>query len=343
MEVPRGSARRKEIMMKAIVQTEYGPPSEVLQLKEVEKPTPKDDEVLVKIYASSINDGDNSMISGKPFLVRLMGSGLFKPNKPIPGGDIAGQVEAVGSSVIQFKPGDEVYGDIGAVGHGAFAEYVSVPENVLALKPVNVTYEEAAALPQYALVALQGLRDNGRIQSGHKVLVIGASGGVGTFVVQVAKSFGAEVSGVCSAKNMEMVRSLGADQVIDYKKEDFTQGELRYDLIIDCVVNRSISDYTRALNPSGSYVSVAFNLGALILGPLISLTGSKKVSQLSHEPNVKDLEYMKELVEAGEVVSVIAGSYPLSEIPKAFRVYGEGHPSGKIVITMGHDAPQDGV
>jgi len=322
--------------MKALVQTEYGPPSEVLQLKEVEKPTQKDDEVLVKIYASSINDGDNSMISGKPFIVRLMGSGLFKPNQPIPGGDIAGQVEAVGGNVKQFQPGDEVYGDIGAVGHGAFAEYVSVPENVLALKPANTTFEEAAALPQYALVALQGLRDNGNIQPGHKVLVNGASGGVGTFAVQVAKSFGTEVTGVCSAKNMEMVRSIGADHVIDYAKEDFTQSEQRYDLIIDCVANRSISDYTRALNPNGSYVSVAFNLGALILGPLISMTGSKKVSQMSHEPSVKDLEYMKELVEAGEVTPVIAGSYPLSETPEAFRVYGEGHPSGKIVLTMGH-------
>jgi NADPH:quinone reductase-like Zn-dependent oxidoreductase len=328
--------------MKAIVQMKYGSPSEVLQLKEVEKPTPKDNEVLVKIYASSINDGDNSAIKGEPFIIRLV-NGLLKPKYMIPGGDIAGRVEAVGSNVTQFKPGDEVYGDTGACGFGAFAEYVSAPEDVLALKPVNMTYEEAAALPQYALVALQGLRDNGNIQPGHKVLVNGASGGVGTFAVQIAKSFGAEVTGVCSAKNLEMVRSIGADHVIDYTEEDFTQGERRYDLIIDCVANRSISDYTRALTPDGSYVSVAFKLGALILGPLISMTGSKKVSQVSHGPSVKDLEYMKELVEAGKVKPVIAGSYPLSETPEAFRVYGEGHPSGKIVITMGHDAPSEGV
>lgn len=237
--------------MKAIVYTKYGPTSKVLEYIEVEKPTPKDNEVLVKIYAASINDGDKSMIRGKPFMVRLMGTGFLKPKNTIPGGDLAGQVEAVGRNVKQFQPGDEVYGDIGAVGHGAFAEYVSVPENVLVLKPTNLTYEEAAAVPQYALVALQGLRDNGHVQPGHKVLINGASGGVGTFAVQVAKSYGAEVTGVCSTKNLELVRSIGADHVIDYTKEDFTQKELRYDLILDSVANRSISDYTRTLNHNG--------------------------------------------------------------------------------------------
>ncbi|MCW4039884.1 MAG: NAD(P)-dependent alcohol dehydrogenase [Candidatus Bathyarchaeota archaeon] len=322
--------------MKAIVIEKYGPPSEVLQLKDVEKPIPKDNEVLIKIMAASINDGDNSFVKGNPFIVRFT-YGLLKPKHMIPGGDIAGQVEAVGKNVKQFNPGDEVYGDLGASGFGAFAEYVSVSENVLALKPVNITYEKAAAVPQYALVALQGLRDKGQIQPGQKVLIHGASGGVGTFAVQIAKSFGADVTGVCSTRNLDMVRSIGADHVIDYTQEDFTQSEKRYDLILDMVSNRSLSDYTRSLSPKGSYVSVAFNLNSLILGPLISMTGSKKVSQLSHSPNVNDLLYMKDLIEAGKVDPVIDRRYPLSEVPEAFRRYGEGHPSGKVVITVEHN------
>ncbi len=267
-----------------------------------------------------------------------LSSGLLKPKHTIPGGDMAGQVEAVGRNVTQFKPGDEVFGDIGERGFGAYAEYVSVPENVLALKPVNMTFEEAAAVPQYAVVALQGLRDNGQIQQEKKVLIIGASGGVGTFAVQIAKSYGAEVTGVCSAKNMDLVRSIGADYVIDYTQEDFTQKEQRYDLILDNVANRPISDYTRALSPNGSYVSVKFNASALILGPLISMTGSKKVSQFMHKPNVKDLVFIKELLEAGNVVPVIDRRYLLSEVAEAFREYGERHPSGKVVITVKHNA-----
>jgi NADPH:quinone reductase-like Zn-dependent oxidoreductase len=318
--------------MKAIVYEKYGPPIDVLELKEVEKPTPKDNEVLVKIFAASINDGDNSMIKGKPIFTRLMGTGLLKPKHTIPGGDIAGQVETVGRNVKQFQPGDEIFGDLGASGFGAYAEYVSAPENVLALKPVNLSYEEAAAVPQYALVALQGLRDNGHIKPGQKVLINGASGGVGTFAVQVAKSYETEVTGVCSTKNLDLVRSIGADHVIDYTQEDFTQKEQRYDLILDNVANRSISDYTRALNPKGNYVAVAFNVRALI-----SMTGNKQASQLSHEPNVKDLVYMKDLIEAGKVVPVIDRRYPLSEVPEAFRRYEERHPSGKIVITVEHD------
>jgi NADPH:quinone reductase-like Zn-dependent oxidoreductase len=217
--------------VKAIFYTKYGPPEDVLELKEVEKPTPKDNEVLVKIYASSINAGDLFLVRGKPFVARLS-SGLLKPKYTIPGGDIAGQVEAVGRNVRQFQPGDEVFGDIGHCGFGAYAEYVSVPENALALKPVNTTYEEAAAVPQYALVALQGLRDKGQIQPEQKVLINGASGGIGTFAVQIAKSFGAEVTGVCSTRNLDMVRSIGADHVIDYTQEDFTKSEQRYDLIL---------------------------------------------------------------------------------------------------------------
>jgi len=318
--------------LKAIVYEKYGSP-DVLQLKEVEKPSPKDNEVLVKIYASSINDGDDSLVKGSPFIARLS-SGLLKPKYTIPGGDMAGIVEAVGRNVAQFKPGDEVFGDLGASGFGTYAEFVSVPENVLALKPVNMSFEEAAAVPQYAVVALQGLRDNGQIQQGKKVLINGASGGVGTFAVQIAKSYGAEVTGVCSTKNTELVRSLGADHVIDYTKEEFTQKEQRYDLILDNVANRPISDYTRALTPDGCYVSVKFNASALILGPLISMTGGKKVSQFIHKPNVKDLVYIKELLEAGKVVPVIGRRYLLSEVAEAFREYGESHPSGKIVITV---------
>ncbi len=322
--------------MKAIVYEKYGSP-DVLQFKEVEKPAPKDDEVLVKIYAASINDGDDSLVKGSPFIARLS-SGLLKPKHTIPGGDMAGQVEVVGRNVTQFMPGDEVFGDLGEVGFGAFAEYVSVPENVLASKPVNITFEEAAAVPQYAVVALQGLRDNGQIQQGKKVLINGASGGVGTFAVQIAKSYGAEVTGVCSTKNIDLVRSLGADYVIDYTQEDFTKKVQRYDLILDNVANRPISDYARALSSNGSYVSVKFSAGALILGPLISMIGSKKVSQFVHKPNVMDLVFVKELLEAGKVVPVIDRRYRLSEVARAFREYGERHPSGKVVITIEHGA-----
>ena len=319
--------------MKAIVYTKYGPPSEVLEYTEVEKPTPKDNEVLVKIYAASICWADNALVRGKPFIARLS-SGLLKPKHTIPGIDIAGQVEAVGRNVKQFQPGDEIFGDIGDFGFGAYAEYVSVPENALALKPVNITYEEAAAVPQYAVVALQGLRDKGQIQPGQKVLINGASGGIGTFAVQIAKSFGAEVTGVCSTKKLDLVRSIGADQVIDYTREDFTQKEQRYDLILDIVANRSVSDYTRALSPEGSYVAVAFNASALFA----RAREGKKVVQMSHEPNVNDLMYMKELIEAGKVVPVIDRRYPLSEVADAMRYYGEGHPSGKVVITVEHNA-----
>ena len=313
--------------MKAIVYTKYGPPSEVLELREVEKPTPKDNEALVRIYASSVNAGDLFLVRGKPFVVRLS-NGLLRPKYTIPGGDIAGQVEAVGRNVKQFQPGDEIFGDIGHCGFGAYAEYASVPENTLALKPVNIAYEEAAAVPQYALVALQGLRDKGQIQPGQKVLINGASGGIGTFAVQIAKSFGAEVTGVCSTRNLDMLRSIGADHVIDYTQEDFTKSEQRYDLILDVAANRSVSDYMRALSPKGRYVAVAFKLGAMF-----ARYGDKKAIQLSHEPNVKDLAFMKELIEAGKVVPVIDRRYPLSEVAEAMRYYGEGHPAGKVTIT----------
>jgi len=327
--------------MKATVFEEYGPPEDVLQLKEVEKPTPKDNEVLVEVHAASVDYADWAYVRGKPFIIRLMGQGLLKPKYKIPGSDIAGRVEAVGRDVKQFQPGDEVFGTLGDCGFGAYAEYVSVPlykPQDLAPRPTNMAFDEAAAVPQAAVVALQGLRDRGQIQPGQKVLINGASGGNGTFAVQIAKYFGAEVTGVCSTRKMDMVRSIGADHVIDYTQEDFTQKEQRYDLILDIVANRSVSDYARALTPRGNYVAVAFNPSALFLGPLISMTGSKKVSQLSHRPNVKDLVFMKELIEAGKVVPVIDRRYPLGEVAEALRYYGEGHPQGKVVITMEHNA-----
>jgi NADPH:quinone reductase-like Zn-dependent oxidoreductase len=318
--------------VKAIVYTEYGPP-DVLQPNEVEKPTPKGNEVLVEVHAASVNDGDTSMVRGSPFVVRLSPGGLREPKFKIPGGDIAGRIVAVGEDVTQFQPGDEVFGDIGASGFGAFAEYVAVPAAALVLKPANATFEEAAAVCQAAVVALQGLRDEGGIQAGQKVLINGASGGVGTFAVQIAKAFGAEVTGVCSTPNLDLVRSLGADQVIDYTQEDFTQGEQRYDLIFDNVANRSLSECTRALTTQGVYVACAFSAAALFLGPFRSMLGSKKVVQLTHSPKAEDLAFIGELLEAGKVVPVIDRRYPLSEIAEAFWYMGEG-PRGKVVITV---------
>ena len=322
--------------MKAIVHEKYGKPEDALKLINVEKPAPKDDEVLVKIYASSICWADNAIITGKPFLVRLT-NGLLKPKRLIPGIDISGKVEAVGKNVTRFKPDDDIFGDIGDFGFGAFAEYVCAPEDALALKPVNMSYEESAAVPQYAVVALQGLRDKGTIQQGQKVLINGASGGVGTYAVQIAKSFGAEVTGVCSSKNLDMVRSIGADHVIDYTKEDFTTTGKKYDLILDIVANRSIFDYTGALSSKGSYVAVAFKASVMFVGPFISMTGSKRLIQLSHKPNSEDLIFMKELIESGKVVPVIDSKFPLSRVTEAVKHFKEGNPSGKIVITVEHN------
>jgi NADPH:quinone reductase-like Zn-dependent oxidoreductase len=320
--------------MRAIVYTEYGPP-DVLQVKEVEKPTPKDNKILVKVYASSVNQGDAYVVRGEPLLFRLS-YGLPGPKHTIPGGDVAGRVEAVGKDVERFQPGDEVFGDIGECGFGAWAEYVSAPEDAVVLKPTNTTFEEAAAVSQAAIVALQGLRDKGQIQPGQKVLINGASGGVGTFAVQIAKSFGAEVIGVCSTQNLDLVRSIGADHVIDYTQEDFTRSGQHYDLIFDIAGNRSVSDYMRALLPKGTHVSCAISPVALLLGPLVSMFGSKKVIQLSHSPKAKDLAYLNELLEAGKVVPVINRSFPLSKAAEAVRHYEEGHPQGKVVVSVEH-------
>ena len=322
--------------MKAVVYTEYGSP-DVLQFKEVEKPTPKDDEVLIKIHAAAITAGDVIVLKGEPFVTRFA-TGLQKPKNTIPGKEMAGRVEAVGGNVTQFQPGDEVFGDLSVAGWGAFAEYVSVPENAIALKPANLTFEQAAAVPESAVVALQGLRDKGKIQPGQKVLINGASGGVGSYAVQIAKSFGAEVTAVCSTRNMDMVRSIGADYVIDYTKEDFTQNGQQYDLILAANGYHPISDYRRALSPEGIYVatggSMTQSLQATMIGPFISMTGSKKMGGMMVKPNQNDLVFMKELLEAGKVVPVIDRCYPLSEVAEAFHYIGEGHAQGKVVITV---------
>lgn len=322
--------------MRAIVYTKYGSP-DVLELMEVEKPTPKDGEVLVKVHAASANAYDWHMLRADPFLVRLMGGGLLKPKNTRLGADIAGRVEAVGRNVKQFQPGDEVFGDLSACGNGGFAEYVSVPENALASKLARMTFEEAAAVPMAAVTALQGLRDNGQIQPGQKVLINGASGGVGTFAVQIAKAFGAEVTGVCSTRNLDMARSIGATQVIDYTREDFTQSGQRYDLILAVNGYHPISAYKRALSPEGIYVmaggSNAQIFQALLLGRWMSGTAGKTMGALAAKPNQNDLVFMRELLETGKVVPVIDRRYPLSEVPEAIRYLEEGHAKGKVVIT----------
>jgi NADPH:quinone reductase-like Zn-dependent oxidoreductase len=316
--------------MKAIVCEKYGPP-DVLQLKEVEKPAPKEDEVLVKVHAASANPLDLQMRGGP---ARLW-AGLRRPSDPRLGRDIAGRVEAVGSNVTQFQPGEEVFG----VCKGGFAEYASARENGLALKPANSSFEEAAAVPLAAITALQGLRDKGLIQPGQKVLINGASGGVGTFAVQIAKSFGAEVTAVCSTRNLDQARSMGADHVIDYTKEDFTKNGQQYDLVLAANGYHSLSDYKRSLTPEGIYVcaggSMAQIFQSLLLGPWMSRNGRQKMGFMGiAKINQVELVFMKELLEAGKVVPVIDKCYPLSETAEALRYLGEGHARGKVVITV---------
>jgi len=317
-----------------MVCTKYGSP-DVLQLREVAKPVLKAKEVLVKVVAASVNFANPDMVRGEPKMLRLY-SGLQKPKYKIPGGDIAGTVKAVGKNVTQFKPGDEVYGDLSDGNFGGFAEYVSAPELKLMLKPVNLTFEEATAAPQAAVVALQGLRLGG-IRAGQKVLVVGASGGIGTFAVQIAKSFGAVVTGLCSTRNLELVRSLGADHVIDYSVEDFTRNGEHYDLILATAGYRSIYDYKRALGPKGVYIMTGGSMKHIfqaMLGPLVSLGSNKRMNNLSAKANQKDLAFVKELLESGKVKPVIDKTYPLNKVAEAFRFYEEGHTRGKIVITI---------
>jgi NADPH:quinone reductase-like Zn-dependent oxidoreductase len=323
--------------MKAIVFTEYGTP-DVLHLKEVEKPTPKESEVLVKVHAAAVTFGDAAVVRGEPFIVRLW-SGLRVPKCQIPGKEVAGTVEAVGSQVSQFQAGDEVYGDLSDCGWGAFAEYVTAPESALAPKPANVSFEAAAAVPESARVALQGLRDKGEIRAGQKVLINGASGGVGSFAVLIAKAFGAEVTAVCSTKNLDIARANGADHVIDYTKEDCTRNGQQYDLILACNGYHSLLDYRRALRPGGRYVATGGTMGqifqAMLLGSIISLAGNKKMGSLGEvKQNREDLVVMKGLLEEGKVQPCIDRRYPLSETAEALRYVSEGHARGKVVITV---------
>ncbi len=321
--------------MKAILYTQYGPP-ELLQLAEVEKPTPKENQVLVKIHAASVNALDWRPFTLPLILVRLFDGGFLKPKDTSMGVDLAGRVEAVGTQVKQFQPGDEVFG----VAKGAFAEYACATENKLALKPANVSFEAAAAVPIAAFTALQGLRDKGGIQPGHKVLIYGASGGVGTFAVQLAKAFGAEVTAVCSTRNLGMVRSIGADHVIDYTKENFIRNGQRYDSIIAANGYHPILDYWRALSPSGVCVvlggSMAQIFQGLLLGPLLSRLGSKKIGNMLAHSNQKDLVIMGELLEAGKVVPVLDKRYPLVEVAEAIRYLIDVHGRGKVIITVDH-------
>jgi NADPH:quinone reductase-like Zn-dependent oxidoreductase len=323
--------------MKAMVYAQYGSP-QVLEYREVEKPCPKEDEVLINVQASSVTYGDLAAVKGEPFMVRFS-LGLRKPKYKILGKDVVGRVEEVGQSVREFKPGDEVFGDLSQCGWGAYAQYVSVPENALVMKPRNASFEQAAAVPESAVVALQGLRDIGKVKPGQKVLVNGASGGIGTFAVQLAKSYGAEVTGVCSMSNVELVASIGADQVIDYTQEDFAQNGQRYDLILATAGYRSIFDYRRALKPGGRYVATGGSMAQvfqpMILGPWLS-TGGGKMSSLSMKPDQKDLIFIKELIEAGQVVPVVDRSFPLMELPEALGYYARGHSRGKVVITIDH-------
>jgi len=318
------------MLMKAIVQNAYGSP-DVLKLKEVTKPVVKENEVMVSVIAAGLNAGDIFSMRGSPWLARFS-VGFPKPKDYILGWDMAGSVQAVGKTVTQFKPGDEVFATCGST----LAEYVCVAEDKLAMKPTNLTFEQASAVPSAAITALQGLRDAGKLRTGQKVLINGASGGVGTFAVQIAKAFGAEVTGVCSTKNVEMVLSIGADHVIDYTKEDFTKSGQSYDLILDNVANHSFSDLRRALTPQGIVIpnsghgGMGYVIKAFLLSPFMRQQGSPFVAK----PNNKDLVILKELIESGKITPVMDKTYPLSDTPEAFRYLEEEHARGKVVITM---------
>ncbi|UCE07520.1 MAG: NAD(P)-dependent alcohol dehydrogenase [bacterium] len=316
--------------MKAIVQNAYGSP-DVLELKEVEKPVIKENEVLLRVHATSINAGDYFSMKGSPWLIRMT-VGFPKPKNYILGWDVAGHIEEVGKKVTRFQPSDEVFG---ACEH-TFAEYVSTNADHLAIKPANLSFEQAATVPTAALTALQGFRDVGKMQSGQKVLINGASGGVGTFAVQIAKSFGADVTGVCSTRKVELTRSIGADHVIDYTKEDFTQSGQRYDLILDNVGNHSFSDYKRALTSRGILISNTGHsgMGYVIKAFMRSLFMRQQGSLFVAKSNHKDLTILKELIESGKVKPVIDRTYPLSKTPEAIGYVGEGHARGKVVITV---------
>lgn len=321
--------------MKAIVYEKYGTP-DVLELKEIDTPVPKEDEVLIKVYAVSVNDWDTGLLKGD-FINRLL-NGIRKPKIKILGSDVAGRIEEVGTNVKKFKPGDEVYGDLSGT-WGGFAQYVCAGENALVLKPAGMSFGEAAAIPQAAMLALQGLLDKGHIGSGQKLLINRAGGGVGTLGVQIAKLYGAEVTGVDSSVKLEMMRSIGFDHVINYETEDFTKSKKSYDLILDVKTNRSVFDYIRVLNRNGIYVTVGGSLSKLLqvlfLSPLVSLISHKKISIVALKPN-KDLDYISELYNAGKIKPVIDRYYLLAEVPEALRHFSEAGHKGKVVIITEH-------
>ncbi|MCU0548585.1 MAG: NAD(P)-dependent alcohol dehydrogenase [Leptolyngbya sp. Prado105] len=322
--------------MKAIVLTQYGS-SDTLSLQEVDRPILTDNNVLIKVHATSINSGDWHLMRGEPFIVRLI-YGLLKPKVKILGFDVAGQVEAVGKAVTQFKPGDEVFGDLSECGFGAFAEYVCPPESALVHKPMNTSFEEAAAVPGAALTALQGLRDVGQLQPGQRVLINGASGGVGSFAVQIAKILGAEVTAVCSTKKIEKVRSLGADYVIDYTQTDITQARQQYDLMLDAAAFRSVFDYLPGLVSQGTYVMVGGStvrlFQVLLFGSVISRISDRKVKSLVVKPNQTDLLTLKAWIEAGHLTPLIDQCYPFSELPTAIRYVEQRQVTGKVAIRV---------
>ena len=321
--------------MKAVVLTRFGPP-DVLQLKEVEKPDPKDDEVLLKVHATAINDWDWQFMRGRPLALRVI-FGIFKPRVEILGAEVAGRVEAVGKNVKRFQPGDDVYGDISESGFGGFAEYVCAHEDALARKPPEMTFEEATSLPHASMLAMQGLIDRGQIQEGQKLLINGAGGGVGTLGVQIAKLYGAETTGVDSGAKLDMMRSIGFDHVIDYEREDFTDNGQQYDLILDTKTNRSPWRYARSLRPHGVYVTVGGHLSrllqALFLGPLISLLTQKRIRIVALRPN-KDLNRVNELFQAGKLECVLDGHFDLGDVPEAIQLFGAGRHKGKVVISV---------
>jgi NADPH:quinone reductase-like Zn-dependent oxidoreductase len=324
--------------MKAVVQDTYGSP-DVLELKEIDKPAPKDNDVLVRVHAAGVDPGVWHLMTGLPYLVRIMGYGLRTPKVGVRGRDVAGRVEAVGTNVTQVQPGAEVFG----ICEGSFAEYVCARPDKLAPKPANLTFEQAAAVPISGLTALQALRDTGKVQPGQRVLIIGAAGGVGSFAVQLAKAFGAEVTGVCSTTKVELVRSLGADEVIDYTGEDFTDGARRWDLIVDTAGRRSLSQLRRALTRRGTLVIVGGEGGGRWLGgfdrqilraPLLSALVRQRLRPLVSKERREDLLVLKEFIEAGNLTPVIDRTYPLSEAPEAVRYLQAGHARGKVVVTV---------
>jgi NADPH:quinone reductase-like Zn-dependent oxidoreductase len=332
-------ATEKRTTIKAIVQDAYGS-ADVLKLREIDKPEPNDGEVLLRVHAAGVDPGVWHLMTGRPYLVRAMGFGLRAPKVRVRGRDVAGVVESIGGNVTRFKVGDEVFG----TAEGSFAEYVCAREDRLAPKPANLSFEQAAAVPISGLTALQGLRDAGKIEAGRKVLIIGAAGGVGSFAVQIAKAFGAEVTGVCSTNKIDLVRSLGATNVIDYTREDFADGSRRYDVILDTAGNRSLTQLRRALAAKGTLVIVGGEGGGgrwlggfdrqIFRAPLLSIFVGQTLRPLVSTESVKDLLALKELIEARKVAPVIDRTYPLSQAPDAIRYLAEGHARGKIVVTV---------